>query len=87
MPTSPPLPPLRAPATTAPMPSSMATIDCGRGVGESLRACAPRWPPAIWPLSCASTPITSFGVLACIRAPELMKMRRPSATKALKSDR
>ena len=42
-----------------------------------------RWPPAMWPVSCASTPITSFGVLACCSSPVWMKMRWPSATKAL----
>ena len=40
-------------------------------------------PPAMWPVSCASTPITSFGTFASINAPALMKMRRPSITKAL----
>ena len=82
MPMSAPLPPLRAPATMAPMPSSMATSDSVEALAICSRMRA-RWPPAMWPLSCASTPITSFGVLACISAPELMKMRWPSATKAL----
>ena len=36
------------------------------------------------PVSCASTPITWFGVSASISVPALMKMRRPSATNALK---
>ena len=42
-----------------------------------------RCPPAMWPVSCASTPITSFGTFASTSAPALMKMRRPSITKAL----
>ena len=28
-----------------------------------------RWPPARWPVSCASTPISWFGVVDCISAP------------------
>ena len=42
-----------------------------------------RCPPAMWPVSCASTPMIWFGVSASISAPALTKMRRPSATKAL----
>ena len=38
----------------------------------------------MWPVSWAMTPITSLGVLACIRVPVLMKTLRPSTTKALK---
>ena len=37
----------------------------------------------MWPVSCASTPMIWFGVLASISAPALTKMRRPSITKAL----
>ena len=42
------------------------------------------WPPVMWPVSWAMTPITSFGVLACISAPVFMNTLRPSTTKALK---
>lgn len=37
----------------------------------------------MWPISCARTPMISFGVSDCINAPTLTKMRRPSMTKAL----
>ncbi len=42
------------------------------------------WPPMMWPVSWAITPITSLGVLACIKVPVLMNTLRPSTTKALK---
>ena len=42
------------------------------------------WPPTIWPVSWAMTPITSLGVLACISVPVFMNTLRPSTTKALK---
>ena len=34
------------------------------------------WPPVMWPVSCAMTPITSLGVLACISVPVWMKTLR-----------
>ena len=76
--------PERAPATIAPTPRIIATIDCVCATAQSARASRDRWPPAMWPVSCASTPMISFGVSASISAPALMKMRRPSVTKALK---
>ncbi len=42
-----------------------------------------RCPPAIWPVSCASTPISWLGVSVRMIRPVLMKMRWPPATKAL----
>ena len=42
-----------------------------------------RWPPAMWPLSCAMTPISWLGVSVRMIRPVLMKMRWPPATKAL----
>ncbi len=42
-----------------------------------------RWPPAMWPVSCASTPMIWFGVCDSISAPALTKMRLASTTKAL----
>ena len=72
----------RAAATIAPTPSSMAMIDCVCATASCWRS-FDRWPPAIWPVSCASTPMISFGVLRSISAPALTKMRRPSMTKAL----
>ena len=76
--------PLREPATMAPAPSSMAMIIwvCARAICSRIFA---RWPPARCPVSCASTPMIWFGVSDCSTAPWLTKMRRPSATKALKA--
>ena len=56
---------------------------------DATCACASCWrkrdrcPPAMWPVSCASTPMISFGTFASISAPALMKMRLASITKAL----
>ena len=55
------LPP-RAPATIAPAPSSMAMIIWVCACASCSRS-FDRWPPAIWPVSCASTPMIWFGVL------------------------
>ena len=41
-------------------------------------------PPVICPVSCAMTPMTSLGVLACRSVPVFMNTLRPSITKALK---
>src|SRR3977135_4047850 len=76
------LPPL-VPATIAPAPSSIAMIICVCACASCSRSLA-RWPPAKWPGSCASTPMIWFGLSDCISAPWFMKIRRPSATKALK---
>ena len=57
-------------------------IDCvvADAIASRMRA---KCPPAMWPVSCASTPMIWFGVSDSISAPPLTKMRRPSATKAL----
>ena len=60
--------PLRAPATMAPAPSSMAMIIWVCACASCSRILA-RWPPARWPVSCASTPMIWFGVSDCIIAP------------------
>ena len=49
-----------AAATIAPTPSSIAMIDCVCACASCWRI-ATRWPPAMWPVSCASTPMISFG--------------------------
>ena len=69
-------------ATIAPTPSSIEMIDCVCATASCWRS-FDRWPPAIWPVSWASTPMISFGVLESISAPAFTKMRRPSMTKAL----
>ena len=66
----------------APTPSSMATIAAVCALASSWRI-LDRWPPTIWPVSCANTPMIWLGVVACISAPELTKMRCASMTKAL----
>ncbi len=67
------MPAAPAPSTAAAMP---ATID--RSIGTVALAMAAeersRCPPAIWPVSCASTPLSSFGVRSWMKRPELMKM-------------
>src|SRR5262249_24100201 len=78
----PPTWPERAPATTAPTPSSMPMIAAVCALASSARILL-RWPPAMWPVSCASTPMIWFGVSARSRAPALMKMRLASITNAL----
>ena len=70
----PPLPPLRPAATAPPRPRIMAMIDAACACASCWRK-RDRCPPAMWPVSCASTPMTSFGTLASISAPALMKMR------------
>ena len=83
MPALPALPlPEREAATMAPAPRISAMIDAVVARRNSSRK-RERWPPAMWPVSCASTPITWFGISASIIVPALMKMRRPSATNAL----
>ena len=72
-----------AAAAMAPTPSSMAMIAAVCALASSARSLL-RWPPAMWPVSWASTPIIWFGVSASISAPALMKMRLASTTKALK---
>ena len=57
-------------------------IDCVCATASCWRS-FDRWPPAMWPVSCASTPMISFGVFESISAPAFTKMRRPSMTKAL----
>ena len=57
--------PLRAPATMAPAPSSIAMIIWVCACASCSRILA-RWPPARWPVSCASTPINWFGVSDCM---------------------
>ena len=79
----PPTWPERAPATMAPTPSSMPRIMAVCALASSARSLL-RWPPAMWPVSCASTPMIWFGVCDCISAPALTKMRLASITKALK---
>ena len=54
-----------APATSAPAPSSMAMIIWVCACASCSRSLA-RWPPARWPVSCASTPMIWFGVSDCI---------------------
>ena len=44
-------------------------IDLGLRLGQLLAHLGDRWPPAIWPVSCASTPMIWFGVSARISAP------------------
>ena len=63
--------------------AACAMIDAVCALASSLRSLH-RWPPAMWPVSCASTPMIWFGVGDSISAPALTKMRRPSTTKALK---
>ena len=62
------LPPLFAPATIAPAPSSMAMIIWVWACAICSRILA-RWPPARWPVSCAITPMIWFGVSDCRIAP------------------
>ena len=83
-PTLPTLPPARAPATMAPTPAKSATTEAVCAVASCSRSRC-KWPPAKWPVSCANTPMISFGVRASNSAPALMKMWRPSMTKALKA--
>ena len=52
-------------------------------LGDARRRAA-MWPPVMWPVSWAMTPITSLGVCACISVPVWMYTLRPSITKALK---
>ena len=74
--------PATAPPIMAPMPSSWTSS--ARVWSLAMRARnAAMCPPAIWPASCAMTPITSFGVLACISVPVWMNTLRPSSTNAL----
>ena len=70
------------PAAIAPTPSSSAMIEAVCAVASCSRR-RDRCPPARWPVSCASTPMISFGVLESYSAPTFTKMRRPSITKAL----
>ena len=82
-----PAPPTRPPdcdaPTTAPAPASMPITDSAFALVICWRRRA-RWPPAIWPVSWASTPMISFGVSASMSAPTLTKIFCPLATKALK---
>ena len=59
-----------------------APIACARAIWFRRFS---RCPPARCPVSCAMTPMTSFGVLASSSVPVWMTMRRPLATKALNS--
>ncbi len=75
-------PPATPPATIAPMPRTC--VSRARVWSFAMRARkAAMWPPAMWPLSCAMTPMTSFGVFACISVPVWTKTLAPSRTKAL----
>ena len=60
--------PLLAPATIAPAPTSMAMIIWVCACANCSRILA-RWPPAKWPVSCASTPMIWLGVSDFISAP------------------
>ena len=44
-----------------------------------------RWPPAMWPVSCAITPMSWLGFWERMIKPALMNMLRPAATKAFSS--
>ena len=63
-----PVPPREAPATIAPAPSSIAMIIWVWACASRSRNLE-RWPPARCPVSCASTPISWFGVSDCRIAP------------------
>src|SRR5215218_6233633 len=71
-----------APPASAPAPRIVSRI-CSVERLRSSSCMRTRWPPAIWPLSCAMTPISWFGVSVRMIRPVLMKMRWPPATKAL----
>ena len=76
-------PPASAPPTINPIPKMVSSKLLVASRAIRLRSEA-RWPPTIWPVSCAITPITSLGVLACMSVPVLMNTLWPSTTKALK---
>ena len=62
--------------TIAPAPASMPITERICAFATCCRRRA-RWPPAMWPVSCAMTPMISFGVSASMSAPTLMKIFWP----------
>ena len=76
-------PPDAAPPAMAPAAEDRLSRICIVVRLRSSSCLRARWPPAIWPVSCASTPISWLGVSVRMIRPVLMKIRWPPATKAL----
>jgi hypothetical protein len=70
-----------APAAAAAPPSSSPATERNMAFRISSGSRA-TWPPAMWPVSCASTPAKSPASADCWSSPVLMNSRLPVVTKA-----